>query len=121
MEIKNIEECKQYARQRLEVLRKVFAKAAIGDFSENMPEIREDDEFEELYVGIQTLLEAVRDKISNLEMEIGRREEVEQKFIARNKELVNAQKAMLNVLEDLQKTKSELEKRELDLARNTKV
>lgn len=110
--INNLEECKAFVQNNLEVLRTLFAKAAIGDFTENAPEPKDDDEFAELYTGIQTMLEVIRKKISDLEMEIGEREETEQRLVARNKELAEAQKAMLNVLEDLQKAKSLLEERE---------
>lgn len=107
--IKNLEECKKYVQQRLEELRPLFAKVAIGDFSNDVPMPEEDDEFTELYTGIQTMIEVVRTKIADLESEVGQRQEVEQRLIARNKELAESQKAMLNILEDLQETKAAVE------------
>ncbi len=110
--LKNLVECKQYARERLEELRPLFAKATIGDFSNDVPMSEEEDEFTEFYTGIQTMIEVVRNKISDLQAEVSRKQEIEQRLIARNKELDQSQKAMLNVLEDLQEAKGEVEQEE---------
>ena len=107
MEIKNLEECKQYAREKIENLRPVFAKAAIGDFSSDIQFTdNDDDEFMELYVGIRTILEVVQEKIKRLEEEAKKRQETEERLVARNKELMDNQKALVNLLEDLEKAKT---------------
>lgn len=110
--INNLEECRQYVRQKVEVLRPLFAKAIIGDFSGDVPSSDEDDEFTELYTGIQTIMEVIRGKISDLEIEIGQRHDVEQRLIDRNYELAQNHKAIMNVMDDLQKTKSDVEQEE---------
>ena len=119
MEINNLDNYKKYVKDKLEALRPLFAKATVGDFSENVPAPEEDDEFAELYVGIQTMVEVIRAKIADLESEVGQREETEQRYIARNKELAQSQKAMLNVLEDLQKAKVRLEQAEIERDRGS--
>lgn len=107
--INNLEECKQYVMKRLEELRPLFAKAAIGDFSDDVPMPEEDDEFTEFYTGIQTMIEVARNKMADFESEVGQRQETEQRLIKRNQELAESQKAITNVLEDLQETKSKVE------------
>ncbi|MCR4264511.1 MAG: PAS domain-containing protein, partial [Candidatus Roizmanbacteria bacterium] len=57
-------------QQTLDRLRPIFAKAAVGDFSEDLPLPETNDELTELYVGIQIMLEVIRSKISSLEYEI---------------------------------------------------
>lgn len=104
--IQNLEECKEYVQAKLKELRPLFAKAAIGDFSEDVPMPEEDDEFTEFYTGIQTVIEVVRTKIADLESEVGQRQEAEQRLIDRNKELADSRKAIINVLEDIQFEKS---------------
>lgn len=54
-------------KQRLEALSKVFAQAAVGDFSVNLEMPSEYDEFTELYAGIQIMLEVIREKTAELE------------------------------------------------------
>lgn len=108
-QVKNLEEYKQHIKERLEELRPLFAKAAIGDFGEDVPMFEEDDEFTEFYTGIQTIIEVIRSKIYDFEKEVGQRHETEQHLIIRNKELSDSQKAMMNVLNDLQETKGEVE------------
>lgn len=60
----------QYRRlvtERLGGLSDVFAKAAIGDFSSDLEIPPQDDEFTELYAGIQIMLEVIREKTRELE------------------------------------------------------
>ncbi|MEX1997091.1 MAG: ATP-binding protein [Candidatus Andersenbacteria bacterium] len=54
-------------KQRLAYLNHVFTQASVGNFSEDIPIPGEKDEFTELYVGIQVMLEALREKIAQLE------------------------------------------------------
>jgi PAS domain S-box-containing protein len=110
--IKNLDECKIYVKKRLEGLRRIFAQAAVGNFSENVPESKDDDEFSELYFGLQLMLEVIRKKISEYEKEIGERQEIEKRFIFRNRELSDSQKAMINILEDLQEAKTNIDQEE---------
>ena len=109
MEIKNLEEYKRYIQKKLEALRPLFAKAAIGDFSENAPSVEDDDDMAELYTGIQTMIEVVRQKIADFESEVGQRQQLEQRLIDKNKEQGEMRKALLNVLEDLKQEKERAE------------
>lgn len=58
---------KEYVIASLRALTPVFAKASIGDFSEkvNIPE--GDDEFIELYVGVEIMLEVIRGQLGELQ------------------------------------------------------
>lgn len=52
---------------RIEALMPVLAQAAIGNYNQDVPLDGPTDEFSELYVGIQLMLEAMREKVSQLE------------------------------------------------------
>jgi len=45
----------------------VLAKAAAGDFSQNIPIPEKEDEFTTIYVGIQLLLDVIREKMARME------------------------------------------------------
>ncbi len=62
----NPDEYRAYVKERLDRLTPVFAKAAIGDFSTDLPFPEVDDEFAQLYVGIQVMLEVIREQLSEL-------------------------------------------------------
>lgn|SRR3989338_1038014 len=53
--------------KKIEGLRSVFAKAAVGDYSEKIKIPDNNDEFTELYTGIQIMIEVIRTKIKELE------------------------------------------------------
>ena len=57
---------KKYVRRKLNVLSEIFARASIGDFTHNVDVPDEDDEFTELYVGVQIMVEVIREKINDL-------------------------------------------------------
>jgi len=54
-------------QHRIEMLMPVLADAAVGDFSRNVPLGGPHDEFSELYVGVQLMLEVIREKLDQLE------------------------------------------------------
>lgn len=62
-----LEAYKKYVRKKLDALSDVFARASIGDFSKNVAIPDEDDDFTELYVGVQIMVEVIREKIDDLE------------------------------------------------------
>ena len=62
-----LEAYKEYVRKKLDALSDVFARASIGDFTQNVAVPDEDDEFTELYVGVQIMVEVIREKISELQ------------------------------------------------------
>lgn len=57
----------QYIKEHLDPLVPIFANAAVGDFNQDVIISNTEDEFTELYVGIEIMLEVIREKISNLE------------------------------------------------------
>jgi PAS domain S-box-containing protein len=58
---------KETVLDKLNTLKPIFAKAAIGDFSDNVVLPDTDDEFAELYCGIQTMLEVIREQFSEMQ------------------------------------------------------
>lgn len=62
-----LEAYKQYVKDKLAKLSPLFAKASIGDFSDDVEIPLEEDEFSEFYTGIQVIIEVIRQKISELE------------------------------------------------------
>ncbi len=57
---------KMEMRQKLSHLSEIFALASIGDFSKDVVIPQKEDEFSELYVGVQVMLEVIREKITAL-------------------------------------------------------
>jgi PAS domain S-box-containing protein len=57
---------KSYVAGKLAKLTPIFAKASIGDFSDTIELPDEDDEFTELFVGVQVMLEVIRDQLDEL-------------------------------------------------------
>ena len=63
---------KKYVAQRLDPLVDVLSFASIGDFTKNVHISKKEDEFTPVNVGVQVLLDVIRDKIRELEEEKGR-------------------------------------------------
>lgn len=61
-----LDDYKQYVRKKIEALKPVFARASQGDYSMNVAMPTEDDEFLELYVGIQVMTETIRKQLAEL-------------------------------------------------------
>lgn len=78
----------QRVQGRIEALMSVLAKASIGDYSHDVPQDEAHDEFSELYVGVQLMLETVREKVHQLE---GLNEELENIVAARSAELFGSE------------------------------
>ncbi|MCB0429236.1 MAG: PAS domain S-box protein [Flavobacteriales bacterium] len=57
---------KDLVQAKLADLVPVFARAMIGDFSKDVPYAGSEDEFSELYVGVQIMLDVIRDKLGKL-------------------------------------------------------
>jgi two-component system sensor histidine kinase VicK len=57
----------QHIRRRLKSLTPVFAKAVIGDFSAEVPMPKQEDELTEFFVGVQIILDTIREKVGELE------------------------------------------------------
>jgi PAS domain S-box-containing protein len=66
-EPKTVEEYKKYVQTRLDALTPVFARASIGDFSDRLQIPETEDEFTQLYVGIQIVLEVIREQMLDLQ------------------------------------------------------
>ncbi len=63
----SIEEYKKKFSSKLHALQPVFARALVGDFSKNVKLPKKEDEFSELYAGIQIMIEIVREKLAMME------------------------------------------------------
>lgn len=61
-----LESYKQRIKKHLDQLRPIFAKAAIGDFSQKVEIPEKDDEFSEIYAGIQIMLEVINYQLGEL-------------------------------------------------------
>lgn len=60
----------QHIRRRLKTLTPIFAKAVIGDFSAQVPLPKKEDELTEFFVGVQIILETIREKVGELETSV---------------------------------------------------
>ncbi|HEX9502904.1 MAG TPA: GGDEF domain-containing protein [Patescibacteria group bacterium] len=80
MKNQELDDYKKYVQEQLAALRAVFAKASIGDYSENVDIPESDDEFTELAMGVQVMVEVIRERIKELETEIERRKKVEEQI-----------------------------------------
>ena len=58
--------------ERVAQLRPIFDRVILGDFSKNIvvPENQENEPFAEIYIGIEAMLEVIREKIDGLEKDI---------------------------------------------------
>lgn len=56
----------QLVQKRLDQLRPVLASAVVGDFSKDLKLPEVDDEFTELFVGVQTMVEVIREQLDEL-------------------------------------------------------
>lgn len=61
-----VDEYKKLIVEKLERLTPVFARAAVGDFSQDVVIPKEDDEFIQIFVGVQVILEVVREQLEQL-------------------------------------------------------
>ncbi|HSX02902.1 MAG TPA: ATP-binding protein [Candidatus Saccharimonadia bacterium] len=59
-----LERYQQSVMAKLDLLLPIFAKAAIGDFSQNVPRPHQQGELTELFVGVQLMLGVIRSKIT---------------------------------------------------------
>jgi diguanylate cyclase (GGDEF)-like protein len=85
MEIKNmdpesLEAYKKFVRNRLATFQGIFAKASVGDYSEDAVIPEGDDDFSELAAGIQVMIEVIRERIDELETEIADRKIIEERI-----------------------------------------
>jgi len=53
-------------KNKLAPLIDIFAKASIGDFSSDVPIAKKEDEFTPVFIGVQVMLEVIREQISAL-------------------------------------------------------
>lgn len=51
-------------QKRLDELSPILARAAIGDFSKNVPFRKREDEFSELYAGLQVMIDVIRETVA---------------------------------------------------------
>ncbi|MGH2575102.1 MAG: PAS domain S-box protein, partial [Ignavibacteria bacterium] len=62
----DLKEYKKYVSDKLRGLTPIFAKSSIGEYSENIEIPDEDDEFTELYAGVQVMVEVIRFQLAEL-------------------------------------------------------
>ena len=60
-------EYKKHVKEKLNRLSIIFAAAAVGNFSEDIVIPQEEDEFTPLYVGLQVMLEVIREQLTELQ------------------------------------------------------
>lgn len=58
---------KQVVKEHIDALVPIFARASVGDFSQSVPLADHEDEFTSLEVGIQIMLDVIREKIKSYE------------------------------------------------------
>lgn len=90
-------------KRRLSELNDVFAKASIGDFTEDVKLSDQEDEFSEFFAGVQIMIDVIRERSQELE---SANKELEKRVAARtqelsqkNNELANSHKDLTNILE----------------------
>lgn len=99
---------RRYIEKKLRPLIDVYSKAVIGDFSHNVEIPKKEDEFTEIYVGTQLMLEVIREKLTKLEdLSAGLEEKVEKKTA----ELERLNNALVGRELKMVKLKKELAKR----------
>lgn len=57
---------RNYVRRRINQLSRIFAKASVGDFSEDVTFPKKEDDFTMLFGGVQIMLDVIREKIEEL-------------------------------------------------------
>jgi signal transduction histidine kinase len=65
--LNDLERYQRYVRRQLKSLAPIFAKAAIGDFSGQVAIPEKEDELTEFMVGVQIILDTIREKVKELE------------------------------------------------------
>lgn len=70
MQQTELQQYQAHIRHRLRSIAPVFARAAIGDFSKNVEVPESEDELTEFFVGVQIILEAIREKVGELEASV---------------------------------------------------
>ncbi len=96
--------------QRLQGLMPIFAKAAVGDFSQD-PEIpAEDDQVAEIYMGVKVMLEVIREKLTELENLNKQLKDKLQEQESTINSLVGRELRMVELKQEIEKMKSELDK-----------
>jgi len=73
MEDQELSRYKKYIKERLASFYGIFAKASVGDYSEDVVMPPKCDEFAELAAGIQVMIKDIRQRIADLESEIAER------------------------------------------------
>ena len=66
----DLERYQQWLHKRLQELAPVFAKAAVGDFSGKVTISEPEDELTEFFVGVQIMLDTVRQKVGEFEKSV---------------------------------------------------
>jgi PAS domain S-box-containing protein len=98
----------RYVQRRLTALTPVFAKAAVGNFSSRVRIPQTEDEFTQLYVGIQIILEVIREKLTDLERVGHERAARANELKAKVEELEKTKRQLLTALSDLEDSRRQI-------------
>ena len=82
---------KREVKKNLDLLSPIFSNASIGDFSRDLEIPKKEDEFTQIFVGVQVMLDVIREKLS----ELG---EVNQKLKKRIEEKIKEDRAKTEFL-----------------------
>lgn len=92
----DLQKYQKHIKTRLQEIAPVFAKATVGDFSGNVTIPKQQDELTEFFVGVQIILETIREKVDQLETSV-KEQRAANNMIAREKARIEA---ILNSLGD---------------------
>lgn len=106
---------KEFVRQRLEALHDIFGAGSIGDFSKDVPGLMPTDEFYETYIGIQLMIDSVREQEAELEHRVEQRTKQLADQEGKLKELVAQLKKRTDELERINKLMIDREHKMIDL------
>ncbi|OGC38324.1 hypothetical protein A2V54_00990 [candidate division WWE3 bacterium RBG_19FT_COMBO_53_11] len=96
-------------QKKLTPLTDIYSKAVVGDFSQNLSIPEEEDEFTEIYVGTQLMLEIIREKLARIDdLSANLENKIEEKTVELerlNKSLVGRELKMVGLKKELAKQK----------------
>lgn len=87
----------EYLRRRLKPLNRIFSEAAIGNFHLDLKMPKTEDEFTELFAGVQIMIDVVREKIAEAE---AANTTLEQRIAGRTAELQESEARLRSIMEN---------------------
>jgi hypothetical protein len=96
---------KTKVEKMLQDLKVVFAKVSVGDLSANLQLPEGEDEFTELYAGVQLILEILREKIEELTQRTQELEKMNNILVSRELRMVELKQTLKQQAESESPTK----------------